>query len=542
MRNARNIYIYLLFGVAVIAGQSCTKGFQQANANQQYPSTTTVPPLVNQAISSLFLGWTEQASIHNDYYYPVTQLAAISSVSGYLQSNGVGDIWNGYYSNLQNINLALDMANAVSDQETMNNIKAILLILRAYKTFHVTDQFGDIPYFNAGKAYTGAVSDFRVAYDPQQLIYDSLFSDLKWAAANIRTDAAPMSAQGNPYVTLGGYDTFFKGNMASWLAFANSLLLRQSMQIVEKDAATATPIIADLLNNSKPLIGEGQDVGMWPANLGGYDLSGRWWSFSSGGAGFTRLSSTLWNLVSDGTNTADIFDPRARLFVDTNSLGKWAPYTIGSNASDYVDAYADPVDPSKDNGALFSRFNWYLVRDEWYIPELIFTAAEIHFLKAEAYARGLGVSQDLTVAETEYQSGITSSVNFWYSMVAGATNVGGGHLRWDGAAPAAPTPVQMTALLTNPKVKFAGGQSDALQKIYAQEWLSYYREPWLAFNLWRRTGATPVDPASTPPTSNTTFYRLPYPQDEAVNNTDNFNAQVAKMGTNNTNVKVWWMP
>ena len=99
----------------------------------------------------------------------------------------------------------------------------------------------------------------------------------------------------------------------------------------------------------------------------------------------------------------------------------------------------------------------------------------------------------------------------------------------------------MNVLFANPKVAFTGTSSDALSKIYAQEWLSDFREPWLAFNLWRRTGNTPVDPNSNPSSGNTSFYRLPYAQDEAVNNTVNYNAEISKLGGNNTNVKVWWM-
>jgi hypothetical protein len=100
----------------------------------------------------------------------------------------------------------------------------------------------------------------------------------------------------------------------------------------------------------------------------------------------------------------------------------------------------------------------------------------------------------------------------------------------------------MNTLFTNPKVAFTGTSQDAVNKIYAQEWLSFFRQPWLAFNLWRRTNDTPVDPNSNPSASYTTFYRLPYAQDEAVNNTDNYNAEITKIGGNNSNVKVWWMP
>ncbi|HEY6082863.1 MAG TPA: SusD/RagB family nutrient-binding outer membrane lipoprotein, partial [Chitinophagaceae bacterium] len=390
MTYSKKIYLLLLFGL-YFCSSSCTKNFQQLNATHNAPSATTIPPLINGIISSLFLGGQEQASIHFDYYYPITQLAAESSPSGYVFSNGINDIWNNYYSNLQNMNLAQDKINEVTDKQSMNNIQAVLYILRAYKTFRVTDQFGDIPYFNAGKAYTGSVANFRVSYDSQKLIYDSLLNNLTWAVNNINTSANPVTASGTPYETLGSFDTFFGGDMTKWLKFANSLRLRYAMQMVEKNPAGAALIVQDALSGKAPLIGDGEDVGMWPKQLGGYDLWVRWWSISSGGTGFARMSSTFWNMVSDGPDSADIFDPRAYLFVETNAAGKWAPYIIGSNLPDNVNAYISSTDPTNKNNCAFSLFNWYLVRDEWYIPELMMTAAEVHFLKAEAYARGIGV-------------------------------------------------------------------------------------------------------------------------------------------------------
>ena len=537
MTYFKKTFIYFLLGIFFLT--SCTKNFQELNATHDKPSTTTIGPLINGVISTLFLRGQEQASVFNDYYYPITQLGATTAVSGYVLSNGVNDIWNDYYSTLQNMNLIQDKINAVTDKESMNNIQAVLYTLRAYKTFRVTDQFGDIPYFKAGKAYTGSVPNFRVDYDPQQLIYDSLLNDLTWAVKNIKINSNATTASGNPYVSLGSFDTFFGGDMNKWLKFANSLRLRYGMQMVEKDPATATPVIQDALSGNAPLIDDGNDVAMWPASLGGYDLWVRWWSFSSGGAGFVRMSSTMWNMVSDNTTTAGIFDPRAYLFVTTNQAGNWAPYTIGVSTGDGINAYYSATDPTQKNDCIYSPFNWYLVRDEWYIPEPIMTSAEVHFLKAEAYARGLGVTQSLSTAQTEYQAGITSSVNFWYNIAAKTNDASE---NWSAVAPPPPTTAQMNTLFTNPKVAFSGSSADALKKIYAQEWLSFFRQPWLAFNLWRRTGNTPIDPNSNPPSSNTTIYRLPYAQDEAVNNSDNYNAQISKMGGNNSNVKVWWMP
>jgi hypothetical protein len=219
MKHLKKIFLYAFAGMYVFS--SCTKNFKELNATHNGPSQTTIGPLVNSVISTLFLRGQEQASIHNDYYYPITQLAATSSMSGYVLANGVNDIWNDYYGTLQNINLIQDKINAATDKASMANVQAILYILRAYKTFRVTDQFGDIPYFNAGKAYTGSVADFRVAYDPQQLIYDSLLNDLTWAVKNINTNSSAVTAAGNPLVNLGSFDTFFGGNMTQWLKFGN---------------------------------------------------------------------------------------------------------------------------------------------------------------------------------------------------------------------------------------------------------------------------------------------------------------------------------
>lgn len=537
MHYSKNIFIYLLFGMLI--GTSCTKNFQELNATHDAPSSTTIGPLINHIDSSLFLTSTEQGSIHNDYYYPITQLAATTAFSAFVLSSGVTEIWNNYYSTLQDMNLVLDKINAVSDQESMNNIRAVLYTLRAYKTFRITDQFGDIPYFKAGKAYTGNASYFRVAYDAQQLIYDSLLTDLTWAVDNINTNSSAVTSAGNAYQTLGSYETVLGGDMTKWQKFANSLRLRYAMQMVEKDPGTATPIILAAVNSAAGFIDDNADVCMWPASLGGYDLSSRWFSFSTGGTGLVRMSSTMWNMVADDTTDAAIFDPRAKLFVETNAAGSWAPYTIGVSSGDNVNAYTyASTDPSNKNGCLFSLINWYLIRDEWYVPEPIMTAAEVHFLKAEAYARGLGVGLNLATAQTEYEAGITSSVNFWYKVAA---NTNTATENWAAAAPSAPTTAQMQTLFANSKVAFSGTAADAISKIYAQEWLSYFRQPWLAFNLWRRTGGTPVDASSNPSSTYTTFYRLPYAQDEAVNNADNYNAEITKLGGNLSTVKVWWM-
>jgi hypothetical protein len=114
MHCSKHIFIYLLCGL--VLGTSCTKNFQELNATQNAPSTTTLAPLLNGIESTLFLGATEQGCVFNDYYFPSTQLAASTAFSAFVLSNGVNEIWNGYYTALQNINLALSYSDAVFRQ------------------------------------------------------------------------------------------------------------------------------------------------------------------------------------------------------------------------------------------------------------------------------------------------------------------------------------------------------------------------------------------------------------------------------------------
>ncbi|MEC5146557.1 SusD/RagB family nutrient-binding outer membrane lipoprotein [Chitinophaga sp. 212800010-3] len=532
MNKSKKIFLYIS-GLALMFG-ACTKDFQDINTTPGLPVTTSIPPLINGVVSTLFLKGQEQAAIHNEYYYPVTQLATISGSSGYLVQNGALDIWKDYYSALQNLNLVQDMINAYTgDKAEMDNVQSVTNILRAYKTLRMTDQFGDMPYTAAGKAYSKNPADFRPAYESQQSIYTSVLASLKWSSEHLTT--AANTPGGKPYAVLGASETLFNSDFNMWKKFCNSLLLRYAMQIVEKDPATATPYLQYAMSGV-PLLGEGEDAGMWPAKLNNYVLSdSRFWSFTS--HKFVRLSTTCWNQMADGTDPSQIFDPRVYLFFETNQAGKWAPLQPGSVANDNTNPYQDKRDndfTNKDNCA-FSPFNYLIVRDIYYQPELFFTAAEVHFLKAEAYARGLGVTKDMTAAETEYKAGITSSVNFWY-YIAHNTKVTNDN--WAAVAPPNPTDAQMTALLTNPKVAFTGTDDQKLNKIYAQEWLSFFREPWLAFNLWRRTGRTPRDGN---PAAYVNFNRLQYPQQEAIDNAANYKAQADKMGGNSTSVKVWWM-
>ena len=75
-----------------------------------------------------------------------------------------------------------------------------------------------------------------------------------------------------------------------------------------------------------------------------------------------------------------------------------------------------------------------------------------------------------------------------------------------------------------------------LERIYKQRWLDNFRQPWEAYSLMRRTNN------QTPHEGDVIqHYRFAYPPSEVENNPDEWQAQVARMGMDTKDVKVWWM-
>ena len=372
----------------------------------------------------------------------------------------------------------------------------------------------------------------RPKFDSQEDIYKFLLDELKWAEENINFFPNPETVNGIPYVSFDSFDNLFDGDMVLWLKFANSLRLRYAIRMVEKDPGFASPIIKEILENELPLIEEGEDVGMYPRR--------QQWNNTGVNSVFRehkklRMGTTMWNLLSENDNPdgSGIFDPRARIFFEINNAGEWVPFPQEPDADTPQEGgipygrHRDLNYSIKGDDNLFSPFNYYLVRDEEDIPEIMLTAAEVGFLKAEAYLRGLGVAMDVEKAQDVFYETVVTSIQFWQSLVTGSEI-------WEEAPPIL-TVNEIYGVVNHPRL-FIFNIDEKLELIYQQRWIDQFRQPWEAFALWRRTGMTPRE-GDAP-----AYYRFAYPPSEVTNNPDHWGDQVAKMGEDSPTVKVWWMP
>ncbi|MEM6348981.1 MAG: SusD/RagB family nutrient-binding outer membrane lipoprotein [Bacteroidota bacterium] len=519
--------------VLLFSFTACDQGFEEINRNPFAPTTTDIGPLFNQVISSMRLGWNEQFYLHNEKLYQVTQQASLTAETFQNINLGTEEVWSQYYTALAHIReIERRFEEYEGEQEALNNVKAQTKIILAYKTFRITDLFGDMPFSEAGKAFQG-VENVRPGFDTQESIYKFLLEELAWAVENINLDPSATTAAGTPYVSYGNFDTFLKGDMRMWIKFANSLRLRHAVRMADKDPDYANPIIQQIIEDNALLIDDGEDVLMMPSEQNWLN-QGLNWSFREHKK--LRMGSTVWEELSesDAADGSGIFDPRAHLFFEPNNNREWAPFpqipadTTPQAAGIPYQQHRDVSYDFKGPENIYSPLNYYLVRDERHVPELILTAAEVHFLLAEIYYRGLGVAANQSLAEGEYTSGVVASIEFWQDVMANSE-------AWVNKAPILSIG-QIFAAVNHPRLSIFATNRDKLELIYAQRWLDAFRQPWEAFALLRRVGSVPRSGPSN------AFLRFTYPPSEAEKNPENWQLQSIRMGGDQSDLPVWWIP
>jgi hypothetical protein len=538
--------IRLIFGISVISLitlTSCTKDFDDINTNPHGFTTASDGSLFNTVIQSLIPTGDEQFYINNEILYKQTQLAALTKEAWGNYTIGTESIWTNYYGTLPEIRELERRLKSYEESPGVINMKAMLKITLALKTFKVTDLFGDIPFSKAGYGFQD-LSLLRPAYDSQRKIYLQLLEDLQWAEENISLTVPLTGAYG----TFIGFDKLFNGNMLKWRKLANSLRLRHAMRMSEKEPELAGNIIKEIVDNNLPII-LGYDfinpllesACLWPSAMGFKNESLNW-SFREHNN--LRMGSTVWRQLSrhDSIDGSGIFDPRAYIFFETNNANKWKPYpqlpdinTPSSGGIPYG-SHRDQLGAFQIKGetCIYSPFNYFVVRDEDFMPIILITGAETHFLLAEAYFRGIGVGIDKVQAEIEYLNGINSSVE-WWTQVARNSKLPSSSMTFPETIPIpgniTPVSVQMQFGFWN-----ATSEEQKLQFIYTQWWLDAFRQPSEAYALVRRTALTPRDGAAL------AHFRLPYPPSEAAYNNESMSAAISQQGGDSPNVKIWWMP
>ncbi len=436
----------------------------------------------------------------------------------------LSSLWDYTYRN-DVINI-VDAVRKTSNDPLKTNLNAICRIMKVYEFARLTDVYGDIPYREAGKAYSEGI--VRPAFDRQQDIYNDFFKELTEASAQL--DASKDVVKG---------DLFYNGNIAAWKKFANSLRLRYAMRLVKIDPDKArTEALAAynagvFASNADICLMNHQDVqNIYDVDMRGNGISS---SFTQSEV-VPRVTSTFINQLNS-TN-----DPRlphvVRYYIDiinrpfdrldiSDQLRPIIGYN-GVKPTEYVwDGWMNQIDiqvpgqgtvtaVNNDQKAQLANF---LIRRN--APFFHMTYAEVEFLLAEATVRW-GLNTGGTTAQ-HYAKGMEAACR-QLSLYPGGPSISTADIN---------TFTQGNLLIPGREIEL----------INTQLWVALLLNGPEAYANWRRTGYPALTPSITQESTTTAIpRRFEYPILELEQNAKNVAVAITNLGAggNSWTNRVWW--
>lgn len=526
--QGKNILAGISIIVASLSLAGCTKNFEKYNTDP-----TKLSPEQTLAITLTAYAPLEQNIYSN---YQTAQNLSADEYAGYGMTStgnfygknsnyGMNDGWNkdGFISQYNNIMAPINNIAKTGIKAKNPDLWAVLLIIEVEAMHRVTDKFGPIAYTKAGSSLTS------VPYDDQKTIYQTFFKQLDTAAASLNSYIASPQFQTTPNV-IGANDLIYGGDYNQWIKFANSLRLRLAMHIVKVDAATAQQQAEIALKAPGGLLADVADNAAFKQTGSRVnDL----WQFDQWGD--NSLSAAI------GTYLTGYNDPRAPVYstpaVYAPIAGKYTGIRLGANNVNF---------PYKSS--VFANYNCKKQEDKGTFyqtaPQLLMTAAEMWFLKAEAALRGWN-GYSSSDAKTFYEKGINISMQQWGVSV-------GSYISDNTSTEAAYTdplnPANNSAAVSSITIQWdpAATKERSLERIITQKWLAMFPEGQEAWTDFRRTGYPKLFPVLNNASNGAVdtqiqIRRIPYPVDEYSKNGAAVNAAVQLLGgPDNAGTRLWW--
>ncbi len=362
------------------------------------------------------------------------------------------------------------------EKEKANKL-AIVETLIVYGYSHLVETFGNIPYFHALD-----INTLNPAFDDAETVYRDLISRLNAAISAMDANYGSFSA---------AEDNVNNGDTGRWLKFANSLKVRMGLVMADVDAnfskslveAAAAGSIHDNADNATM-----EYLGATPNTNPLYAdqvLS-------------NRQDYIITNTLVDALNALN--DPRRAAYLEPNLDDPNTPEI----------EYLGGVPGQTATFGSFTHVNEGLRAAD--ALGTIFTAAETHFLLAEAAARGYSVGG--TAAE-HYAAGVRASITEWGGSDADAD-----------------------AYLAQPTVDYATAAGTWQDKIGTQAWIALYNR---GFESWLSKRRLDVPVLALPVLAVSGFpNRLIYPVNEQTLNPDNYDQAAAAIGGDEVETKLFF--
>lgn len=487
-------YIPLLLFI-VLFNTSCDKDFAEINTNPT--AATDIDPTL--LFSTNLLQGTA-----NPFQTEGAMLAYASCFIQHfstLQFNWQGDKY--FYDPFHNdvmfkdayrseVKTIVDIIDKTKDNPAHHNLYAAARIWKVLIFHRLTDLYGDIPYFEAGKGFLEG--NFKPAYDAQEVIYRDMLAELEVATKSLDSN--------QPFI--GAADFIYNGDIEKWRKFGNTLMLRLALRLTKVDVAAAESwakkaiaggVMTDL---SESTIINQSDGDILLQNGIGYVFANE---------DNQRLSEVFVNWMNENN------DPRLPIlsFVATGGEPKGLPHGTDDNLLTEAIGEYDIESYSRLNPAFSQRNN----------PVMFLSYAEAELMQAEVALRGW-IDSD---AVQHYEQGVMAAAQH-LSLLAPEAQL---------------MEMDITAYIDGLAFSITDTER-AMEMIHTQYWAATFLNELEAYANWRRTGYPALQPANFPGniTNGVTPRRLRYPQKEYAVNAENLDAAIARQGKDAFVTRVWW--
>ena len=530
----RSTYI-LASAIAAMAFASCKKDLLKTNTDPNAVPVTVFDP--NNILTTTQLFYT--GSTDNAIEVEETEIQGAgcfiqhwASTSGYffgdkylLSPGGWGSFYDHAYTS--GVKFAVDLYTNTNGKPQYKNLHQISRIMKALIFERITDVYGDVPYFQAGQAYTHSI--YFPAYDKQQDIYKDLLKEVSQA-----TDSLDVNAD----KPIG--DLFYSDSgdqIGAWKRFGNTLLLRMAMRLTKVDPATAQQYV----NKVQGLTMASNDDNAIVAHGTNDPLTINRIYRGIGEDGAIQLDGQLSKTFVDFLKTNN--DPRLPVFSYVYPDSFQPGDDPGGGSSDPADQNGLPNGFNSGSGP-FGIINYigppaYLGSISAYsrpspiifnptAPTLVLTYAESELLLADAAERW-GIVTSGSAAE-HYNNGVKAAMTMLSAY---------------GDAAAISDDDAQTYLDAHPY-----NPLDGLNMINTQFWAATFFNEYEAWSNWRRTSSS-ANPKGYPALTGVTYTgsqspgavprRMEYSTVDKQVNSDNYNKAVAGLtGGDKITSRMWW--
>ncbi|GAB3496307.1 SusD/RagB family nutrient-binding outer membrane lipoprotein [Spirosoma knui] len=498
---------------------ACDKGFEEMNVDPNKYSQVVPEYLFTRAlldgVSTNFTGAAYltigQSMQHFATYKEVP--AAGDKYFNYNYSTASWDAYAGTAAGQGSVISISQVIDAVSGNAANVNKLSAARIWKAYLFHRLTDLYGDIPYFDAGKAL--ANKNYAPKYDTQQVIYADLLKELDESIAAF--DPAK--------VTFGNADLMYGGDITKWKKFAYSLMLRLGMRLTQVDPALAKTWVEKAITGGIILDDADRAV---IAYVDGSQIASR--NFIANGLLSTDYITPGGDNVEGGKLAKTLIDylkntkdPRLNVIsiVWTTTDNKtFTADTTTARQSGMPNAAFNNL-PANFNSFSEPNPNTLL---KYSAPLIVLGNAETNLLLAEAAVRGWYSG---STAEVAYTNAVKANMRQWSLFGTGGVI----------------SDAKINAYLAANPYK-GGTVAQQIEQISTQKWVSLFLEDeYEIFANWRRTGYPVLTPTNYP--GNLTGGQIPtrfvIPDSEGIYNNANFvEARTRQGGTNTLSSVVWW--